>query len=49
MREGGAKVPPPYKHDISLSNLAVLLTLRLLSGSIMVVSLLVHVKSGKNR
>ena len=34
MRGGGAKVPPPYKHDISLSNLAVLLTLRLLSSSI---------------
>ena len=26
--------PPPYKHEISLSNLAVLLTLRLLSSSI---------------
>ena len=26
--------PPPYKHDISLSNLAVLLILRLLSSSI---------------
>ena len=26
--------PPPYKHDISLLNLAVLLTLRLLSSSI---------------
>ena len=26
--------PPPYKHDLSLSNLAVLLTLRLLSSSI---------------
>ena len=35
--EGGKRrqtYPPPYKHDISLSNLAVLITLGLLSGSI---------------
>ena len=35
--EGGGgrqTYPPPYKHDISLSNLAVVLTLRLLSSSI---------------
>ena len=31
---GGQTYPPPYKHDISLSNLAVILTLRLLSSSI---------------
>ena len=31
---GGQTYPPTYKHDISLSNLAVLLTLRLLSSSI---------------
>ena len=35
-RGGGGRqtYPPPYKHDISLSNLTVLLTLRLLSSSI---------------
>ena len=31
---GRQTYPPPYKHDISLSNLAVVLTLRLLSSSI---------------